>query len=73
MGAGDFVHVVFQRGDYVNRFIVSSPVHCHALVVVLIGEHALDRLLVDVTRTHFFRTRLGRLGTQAEDTRQRSI
>jgi hypothetical protein len=42
-----------QRGNYVDRVVVSSPVHRHTLVVVLVSEHALDRLLVDVTRTHF--------------------
>ena len=42
-----------ERGDYVDRVVVSSPVHRHTLVVVLVSEHALDRLLVDVTRTHF--------------------
>jgi len=51
--AGDFVHVMSQRGNYVDRVVVSSPVHRHTLVVVLVSEHALDRLLVDVTRTHF--------------------
>jgi hypothetical protein len=35
----------------VDRVVVSTPVHCHALVVVLVSEHALDRLLVNVT--HF--------------------
>jgi hypothetical protein len=55
--AGDFVHVMSQRGNYVNHVVLSSSVHRHALVVVFVGEHALDRLLVDVTRTHFFRTR----------------
>jgi hypothetical protein len=51
--ADDFVHVMSQRGNYVDRVVVSSPVHRHTLVVVLVSEHALDRLLVDVTRTHF--------------------
>jgi hypothetical protein len=51
--AGDFVHVMSQRGNYVDRVVLSSPVHRHMLVVVLFSEHALDRLLVDVTRTHF--------------------
>jgi hypothetical protein len=50
--AGDFVHVMSQRGNYVDRVVVSSPVHRHTLVVVLFSEHALDRLLVDFTRTH---------------------
>jgi hypothetical protein len=49
--ARDFVHLMSQRGDYVDR--VASPVHGHTLVVVLVSEYALDRLLVDVTRTHF--------------------
>jgi hypothetical protein len=43
MRAGDFVHVVFQRGDYVDRFVVSSPIHCHTVVVVLVSKDALDR------------------------------
>jgi hypothetical protein len=51
--AGDFVHVMSQRGDYVDRVVLSSPIHGHRLVVVLVSEYALDRLLVDVTRTHF--------------------
>jgi hypothetical protein len=51
--AGDFVHVMSQRGNYVDRVVLSSPVHCHTLIVVLFSEHALDRLLVDFTRTHF--------------------
>jgi hypothetical protein len=50
---GDFVHVMSQRGNYVDRVVLSSPVHRHTLVVVLVSEHALDRLLVDVTRTRF--------------------
>ena len=52
MRAGDFVHVVFQRGDYVDRLVVSSPIHCHTVAVVLVSKDALDCLLVDVTRTH---------------------
>jgi hypothetical protein len=51
--AGNFVHVMSQRGNYVDRVVVSSPVHRHTLVVVLVSEHALDRLLVDVARIHF--------------------
>jgi hypothetical protein len=51
--AGDLVHVMSQRGNYVDRVIPSSPVHRHTLIVVLFGEHALDRLLVDFTCTHF--------------------
>jgi hypothetical protein len=51
--AGDFVHVMCQRGNHVDRVVLSSPVHRHTLVVVLVSEHALDRLLVNVTRTHF--------------------
>jgi hypothetical protein len=42
-----------QRGNYVDRVVVSSPVHCHTLIVVLFSKHALDRSLVDFTRTHF--------------------
>jgi len=37
----------------VDRVVVSSPVYCHMLIVALFSEHALDRLLVDFTRTHF--------------------
>ena len=44
--AGDFVHVMSQRGNYVDRVVLSSPVHRHNLVVVLVSEHALNRLLV---------------------------
>ena len=36
-----------------DRVVLSSPVHRHTLIVVLFSEHALDRLLVDFTRTHF--------------------
>jgi hypothetical protein len=36
----------------VDRVVVSSPVH-RPLIVVLFSERALDRLLVDFTRTHF--------------------
>jgi hypothetical protein len=36
----------------VDRVVLSSPVHRHTLIVVLFSEHALDRLLVDFTRTH---------------------
>ena len=50
---GDFVHVMSQRGNYVDRVVLSSPVHRHTLIVVLFSEHALDRLLVDLIRTHF--------------------
>ena len=42
-----------QRGNYVDRIILSSPVHRHTLIVVLFSEHSLDRLLVDFARTHF--------------------
>jgi hypothetical protein len=37
----------------VDRVVLSSPVHRHTLIAVLFGEHALDRLLVDFTCTHF--------------------
>jgi hypothetical protein len=46
--AGDFVHVVSQRGNYVDRVVLSSPVHRHTLIVVLFSEHALNRLFVDL-------------------------
>ena len=36
-----------------DRVVLSSPVHRHKLFAVLFSEHALDRLLVDFTRTHF--------------------
>jgi hypothetical protein len=42
-----------QRSNYVDRAILSSPVHRHTLIVVLFSEYALDRLLVDFTCTHF--------------------
>ena len=51
--ASDFVHVMSQSGNYVDRVVLSSPVHRHTLIVVLFSEHALDRLLVDFTYTHF--------------------
>ena len=41
-----------QSGNYVDRVVFSSPVH-RKLIVVLFSERALDRLLVDFTRTHF--------------------
>ena len=47
-----------QSGNYVDRVVLSSPVHRHKLIVVLFSEHALDCLLVDVTRTHFQIVRL---------------
>jgi hypothetical protein len=50
---GDFVHVMSQRGNYVDRVVLSSPVHRHTLIVVSFSEYALDRLLVDSTCTHF--------------------
>jgi hypothetical protein len=37
----------------VDRVVLSSPVHRHTLIVVPFSEHALDRLLVDFTCTHF--------------------
>ena len=51
--AGDFVLEMPPRGNYVDRVVVSSPVYCHTLIVALFSEHALDRLLVDFTCTHF--------------------
>jgi hypothetical protein len=51
--ADDFVHVMPQRGNCVDRFIVSSPVYRYTLMVVLLVKHTPDRLLVDFTRTHF--------------------
>jgi hypothetical protein len=56
--AGDFVHVMSQRGNYVDRVVLSSPVHRHALIVILFSEHTLDRMLVNFTRTHFQIARL---------------
>jgi hypothetical protein len=50
--AGDFVHVMSQRGNCVDRVVVSSPVHRHALVVVLSANTRLIACLY-VTRTHF--------------------
>src|SRR6478736_2520240 len=50
--ASDFVDVMSQSGNYVDRVVLSSPVHCHKLILVLFSEHAPDRLLVDFTRTH---------------------
>jgi hypothetical protein len=41
-----------QSGNYVDRVVLSSPVHRHKLILVLFSEHAPDRLLVDFTRTH---------------------
>ena len=49
---GDFVDVMRKGGNYVNRVVVSSPVHRHMLIVVLLAKHALDRLLVSSIRTH---------------------
>jgi hypothetical protein len=51
--ADDFVHVMSQSGNYVDRVVLSSPVHRHKLIVVLFSEHALDCLLADFARTHF--------------------
>ena len=42
---GDFVHVMSHGGKHVDRFVVSSPVHGHIFVVVLLTEHALACLL----------------------------
>jgi hypothetical protein len=42
----------------VDRVVLSSPVNRHTLIVVLFGEHALDRSLVDFTHTH---SQIGRL------------
>ena len=33
--AGDLVHVMSQSGNYVDRVVLSSPVHRHKLIVVL--------------------------------------
>ena len=38
---GDFVHVMSQRGNYVDRVVLSSPVHRHTLIVVSFSEYAL--------------------------------
>ena len=68
-----------QRGNYVDRGVLASPVHRHKLIVVLFSEHALDRLLVDFTRTHFqidrFLEPVKAIGpsVQAEDVRHWSI
>jgi CheY-like chemotaxis protein len=50
--AGDFVDVMPERGDYVDRVVVASPVHRHVFIVVLFTEHALDCLFVKSIRTH---------------------
>jgi hypothetical protein len=50
--ADDFVDVMPERGDYVDRVVIASPVHRHVFIVVLFTEHALDRLFVKSIRTH---------------------
>jgi hypothetical protein len=50
--AGDFVDVMPERGDYVDRVVVASPVHRHVFIVVLFTEHALYRLFVKSIRIH---------------------
>src|SRR6476619_4194915 len=50
--ASDFVLVMAQRGNYVDRIVVSSPVYCHTLTLIPFSKHSLDRLLVDFSRTH---------------------
>ena len=44
--AGDFVHVMSQRGNYGDHIVAQSPVHRHTPIVVLFREHAVaaDRL-----------------------------
>ena len=44
-----------ERGDYVDRAVVASPVHRHVFIVILFTEHALDRLFVKSIRTHLGR------------------
>jgi hypothetical protein len=38
--AGNFVHVMPQMGNYVNRMVVASPVHCHAPSWYFLETHA---------------------------------
>ena len=38
--ASDFVDVMSQSGNYVDRVVLSSPVHRHKLILVLFSEHA---------------------------------
>jgi hypothetical protein len=48
----DFVDVMPERGDYVDRVVVASLIHRHVFIVILFTEHAFDRLFVDSIRTH---------------------
>ena len=36
--ASDFVHVMSQNGNYVDRVVLSSPVHRHKLILVLFAN-----------------------------------
>jgi hypothetical protein len=36
--ASDFVHVMSQNGSYVDRVVLSSPVHRHKLILVLFAN-----------------------------------
>ena len=38
--ASDFVDVMSQSDNYVDRVVLSSPVHRHKLILVLFSEHA---------------------------------
>jgi hypothetical protein len=38
--AGNFVHVMPQMCNYVNRMVVASPVHCHAPSWYFLETHA---------------------------------
>jgi hypothetical protein len=51
--AADFVRVVAQRCDHVDRIVVASPIYRHTVIVILFSKHALDRVFVDFTRAHF--------------------
>jgi hypothetical protein len=50
--AGDFVLEMPPRGNYVDRVVVSSPVHRHTLIGVLFTKYAFDGLLVSSIRAH---------------------
>ena len=63
--AGDVVHVMLQRGNYVDRLVLASPVHRHSFIVVLFAEYALDRLFVHFTCTHVALFRLSVLAGEA--------
>ena len=41
-----------QRGNYVDRVVVSSPVHRHTLIGVLFTKYAFDGLAVDISAGH---------------------